>query len=979
METTEIQVPDGIRYLSDWTMEKGCKDSLFDDVLPHGQHYILNKSVCGCGATEAVLGRPENIILIEFRKVLLYSKFSKHQDGSCWLYRFISRDQFFSTKRPSQTEQQKFDDMLIEKIGDGCTKILTTPDSFPRLVRVLKKNGIDLKDYKVVVDEMQAILMDAVMKVDTEETFLQELNQFNDVMYLSATPLLDEELDQMAHFKDMPLYRLVWPDNMIVRNHIRSVNLNGSIIDKCVEIVREYRNGQGYEVVEDGKTYRAEEAVTYLNDVRSIMSVVKKADLRPDEVCIICSPADDNQKNLEKLGQDMTRKFGEKVEYKIGDVPSQDNHKKFTFCTSTAYMGSDFMQESAMTYIFANSHVKSLTMDIATDLQQVMGRQRLDSNPFKNHAVFYYILSQPLMTEAEHEAQIQKRKDESERMLRIYNGLTDEDCKATQLNLTEKSAGIAGNNYCVMIKDDNGNNVSFKMSNIAEVAERRAYKIASRVYSGDFSLYEALSQNASVTRDVDSNIDEVRNLFVQWKALGNQKDQLKFYCDVRKDNPEIIPECHFFPRYFSNWYDALGEEGMKDLNWRGDKIKLAVAPLPFDEIPHYDVAARLLSMITIPHEYTRKEAKEMMLDIYKELGIKGAPSASDMGRYVTIRESNRRIGGKVTQLIGVTSPYRTGISLFNRIDEPANPMKKNYSVDEVLEIVRQGKVFNLKNKVGKVREAYRTDKEKGDKLKRTLPVAAWNGTFTYRDANGCSQYSSFTALDFDKVQDEEGLKKLLESTPCVYAYFRTPSGNGYKAIILHDNYQPAFHYDLYEKLLKHFNHTDSDTSTRDLGRGNYLSYDPDLWKNPNPQPFHFIPSTTKPLRSNTVRVQTVVKDASGNNKLQDLDELTSDLLLSLEKQLMTDEAVMEKLEKRWTRANVHDKGGNNTALTYGSVTCRAGIELGKAIPFIRRIIQGAKQGLTDGEIERAVKNAYKYNQGLYGSNRRKYRGKKRTP
>ena len=36
---------------------------------------------------------------------------------------------------------------------------------------------------------------------------------------------------------------------------------------------------------------------------------------------------------------------------------------------------------------------------------------------------------------------------------------------------------------------------------------------------------------------------------------------------------------------------------------------------------------------------------------------------------------------------------------------------------------------------------------------------------------------------------------------------------------------------------------EKDTSTVDLARGNFLSYDPNLWKNPNPQPFHFVPST----------------------------------------------------------------------------------------------------------------------------------------
>ena len=73
-------------------------------------------------------------------------------------------------------------------------------------------------------------------------------------------------------------------------------------------------------------------------------------------------------------------------------------------------------------------------------------------------------------------------------------------------------------------------------------------------------------------------------------------------------------------------------------------------------------------------------------------------------------------------------------------------------------------------------------------------------------------------------------------------FFVTPSGNGLKALVLHDNTDPARHEDLYGQLLDKFYVANrNDASCKDLARRNYLSYDPDIWTNPNPEPYPYVP------------------------------------------------------------------------------------------------------------------------------------------
>lgn len=81
MHKITLNVPEGIRYLSEW-------HDLWNTLLPEGQHYILNKRICGCGATEAYLRSGRKVILASPRKHLLYNKYSQHLSDNLHLYRY---------------------------------------------------------------------------------------------------------------------------------------------------------------------------------------------------------------------------------------------------------------------------------------------------------------------------------------------------------------------------------------------------------------------------------------------------------------------------------------------------------------------------------------------------------------------------------------------------------------------------------------------------------------------------------------------------------------------------------------------------------------------------------------------------------------------------------------------------------------------------------------------------------------------------
>lgn len=360
-------------------------------------------------------------------------------------------------------------------------------------------------------------------------------------------------------------------------------------------------------------------------------------------------------------------------------------------------------------------------------------------------------------------------------------------------------------------------------------------------------------------------------------------------------------------------------------------------------------------------DYPKEAIKNEPVKIYQTLGIKGKPSASDIKRYFTVVDSSMRVKKKKIASFKILSHWQKGLTLFSSITSVVRPVMKT-DIESVLNIIQNGSYFNLRERIATLRAT--TDDKKFDTLKTALPVATWNGLFKYRDALGCEIYSSLTALDFDHVENLPKIEHWLQGFPCVHAYFRTPSGNGVKAIVLHDNRRKENHPDLYAQLFRHFKCESQDTSTSDLGRGNYLSHDAEVWKNPNPIAFHYEPSEENPEQIR--QTYTVIKDETGKERLNQDDSNVREFLDKLTGTIQTDDSIINILRTKWNQSTI-SRGRNNTALSYAGVLCKAGIEKKKAQEFIQELIPD----LPSKEIARAVKYAYEKN--IFGLNRRTYK------
>lgn len=105
-------------------------------------------------------------------------------------------------------------------------KILVTYDSY-RIVKDILEKLDRFYTFYTIVDEFQSILHDSRFKSDTELKFMNYLTQSPTAYFVSATPMMDEYLEMLDEFRDLPYYGLDWSFINAIMPSTESMLMNG--------------------------------------------------------------------------------------------------------------------------------------------------------------------------------------------------------------------------------------------------------------------------------------------------------------------------------------------------------------------------------------------------------------------------------------------------------------------------------------------------------------------------------------------------------------------------------------------------------------------------------------------------------------------------------------------------------------------------------------------------------------------------------
>ena len=646
MQKEKIKVPSGIRYISEWNEFNFSK-------FPG--KCIINKQLPGCGFTEYCIRSNENIILCSPRKMLLKNKKDQHEfevylvvnelEKEVNIDKDLSKVDKTIIKDTIETSEEKNKNIykkIYHEIEEYCIfrsvnglpcKILVTYDSY-RIVKEILEKLERFQYFYTIIDEFQSILHDSRFKSDTELSFLEYLKRSPTAYFVSATPMMDEYLEMLDEFKDLPYYELDWETedpSRLIKPDLNSYVMR-TVGEKASEIIQNYLNNDFEEIVvlRNGIPTRviSDEAVFYVNSVNHITSIIKKNNLTSEQCNILCSDTPDNLKKIQK-------RLGKK--FVIGKVPLKGvKPKMFTFCTRTVYLGADFYSTCARSFIFSDSNIDSLAVDISEDLPQILGRQRLFENPWKNSANFYYrsICDYRKVSQEEFDKEIERKKRETESLLRSYSTSLDED----KLTLAERYQTLAKTqNYkddYVAVNEYQGGVLIPVLNNLVLVNEIRAFQIQQYDYADRCSVFSTVHNK--LTPDDISNQKVVEFLRI-YKNLKTIYDKLKMLCEYGLSEVEIdivLGQLNDSDEVKS-YYTILKPEKLKNLYYNSTNIKKYLGIVTFSP----ELLVNTIHQNFNPGEkYSLSNLKVKLGDLYSSISYTAVPKANDILNYFEVKE-----------------------------------------------------------------------------------------------------------------------------------------------------------------------------------------------------------------------------------------------------------------------------------------------------------------------------------------------------
>jgi len=658
MNKTKLVVPPGIRYISDWkdyTLEK------FQ--FPH----ILNKTLTGCGFTSDCITNNLNIILCSPRKILLENKEDQNQGKVLYVRNEVEKSidfekDFAITSQRARSGYSKLPQFTEEEVkarimklkdsvkgywnscrpspfspGKPC-KILVTYDSFRHVKEAL---GNDIKEFYIVIDEFQSIFCDAKFKSDTELEFVDQLKSLQRVCLVSATPMLEKYLDMLDEFKDLPYYELDWGEaevGRIIKPHldIKYCGKRNTIQSNIKRVIQSYLNGEfdSYRYRDNNgnlQEIQSREAVIYVNSVKDICRAIKSCNLTIDQCNVLVSRTKENEKLVR---QAFNGKARDGIEY-IGHVPKCGApHKMFTFCTRTVYLGADFYSTCARSFIFSNANIDSLSVDISMDLPQILGRQRLNENPWKNSAELYVTLKIGEKSFEEFSNYLHKKIDSTNKLLEVYDEISTDDKKYLIADKYQKDA--RNSNYkddYVAVNTHQGLTKLPVFNNLMMVAEIRTFEIQEVDYADRFTVFSNLENY-----DLNSLSPRVEFTLNKFNSISIWTDRMKFLCNQKSKltGEEFSAVLNLVPGEFKDYLTVFDIGKIGSCKYQRATLEKEFNRLVGIQNNEDSVTSAVLNFFKVGEKYTKSYIKSELSRIYEECNYELTAKATDLEQWFVI-------------------------------------------------------------------------------------------------------------------------------------------------------------------------------------------------------------------------------------------------------------------------------------------------------------------------------------------------------
>lgn len=322
----------------------------------------VDKTATGIGLTTLALENDEDTIILVPNIALAHNKATQYPNG---------RVDYKVLDVWGDTTKEDVEAYERECLMNQPIKIISTYDSLYKIEHLVSHCKIIIDESQKILDLTKGVRRDAVLKM------LEVARDNQDrVSFISATPLSLEYLPDWI--SDIPYVKMNWANSITAKPILAKRTYPfKSLREEFIKPLRD--NGS---MVVAGHEFK--KVVVFINSVTTIQRIIRESKLPIGECAVLAGETIRNDNLLKGIKR-----------YVIGD------DVKYLFVTSTGFQGVDIYMEDAMTIAVSSTNKSYTMMDLKTDLQQAISRNRSKTNA--NYGRYIFIYNQSLFSKSEEE------------------------------------------------------------------------------------------------------------------------------------------------------------------------------------------------------------------------------------------------------------------------------------------------------------------------------------------------------------------------------------------------------------------------------------------------------------------------------------------------------------------------------------------------------------------------------------------------
>jgi hypothetical protein len=272
------------------------------------------------------------------------------------------------------------------------------------------------------------------------------------------------------------------------------------------------------------------------------------------------------------------------------------------------------------------------------DFPQIMGRQRLKENMFRDECIFIYSLSDKDITMEEFKELSDQKLFNSRNDIANYNAIKNSGDGSLLNFLSDIRDRIKNYRYQNDYTGINSVDGSLVINRLVLLAERRAFELRSDVYKTTVSVYNEFSsiENIKIGSD-DNEITQIcLNARKQYERSNNFVDKMKILCSLILDELPgriSISELTWINREHLNYLNYLGAEKIRSLSYAECTLKREIS----GNLIISDIRERIISCFIPGKKYLLSDIKVTLRKVYDSFNLSRTAKATDLMDYFEVR------------------------------------------------------------------------------------------------------------------------------------------------------------------------------------------------------------------------------------------------------------------------------------------------------------------------------------------------------